>query len=308
MSNYSEGTLDLDKKNTTWTKIFGYVPDKAFVLDVGCSDGRLGRELKKHKKCVVYGIEIDKSDAAAAKRALDKVFDFNIETSPPPSELASQQFDVIILADVIEHFTDPVAALKKLRKFLRKDGRLIFSIPNMAHISVRLQLLAGEFDYTETGLLDRTHLHFYNFNEVVRVFTNAGLQIIENDANTLPYTPVFLGQKLAELGLSDDGFIKRVQEDIAAQAFQFVGYCHKMDKPINKIPLRTTTPEQELIDHFEELSRNHKALQEENTILKEETEKVGQQLKAITESLVWKVGGRVQKSINKLNPKRDSRG
>ena len=56
-------------------------------------------------------------------------------------------------------------------------GKLLFSIPNMGHISVRLYLLRGELDYGETGLLDKTHLHFYTLEEVQRVFAEAQLEI-----------------------------------------------------------------------------------------------------------------------------------
>ena len=319
MSNYSQNNLQLEEKNTSWAKIFEYVPESTQVLDVGCSDGRLGAELKKRKNCRVYGIEIDPGDFADAKKVLDGVFSVNIESEALPPALAHMQFDAIILADVIEHFVDPINSLKKLKKLLRPNGRLIFSIPNMSHISVRLQLLGGRLVYGETGLLDRTHLHFYDYKEVTRVFTNAGLKIIENNANSLPYPRSFLEKKLDELGLSDKGYIQKVQTDINAQSFQFVGYAQAVqdEKNIRQISLSTRTPEQELTDYIESLNTNMKSLnksmdllrqelsdlQATNEGVKAEADALRQRMDKITSSLSWRVASKIRRSVRKLKPK-----
>ncbi len=42
------------------------------------------------------------------------------------------------------------------------------------HYSVMRQLINGDFQYEDTGLLDSTHIHFFTFNEIVRMFGNAG--------------------------------------------------------------------------------------------------------------------------------------
>lgn len=267
MSNYSEGKLDTKERNTSWAKIFDYIFDGSTVLDFGCSDGVLGSELKRQKNCTVYGVEIDDGDFKKAKKVLDGVFNFNIEKDDVPKDLKAIKFDAIVLADVIEHFVHPAEALATLRTLLNEDGRIIFSIPNMAHISVRLKLLEGSFDYTETGLLDKTHLHFYDYDEVKRVFTEAGMQIEHNDANTLPYPPSFLQKKLKELGLEDKGFIEKIQNDRLAQSFQFVGYAKPMNDIANQrnSKLSTSTPESELINYIDSLQASEARLVAENT-------------------------------------------
>lgn len=303
MSNYSQGKLQVKERNTTWAKIFDYVFDESVVLDVGCSDGAFGKELKERKKCHVYGIEIDPGDYAVAKKVLDGVFDVNVEREPIPPELTAVKFDAIILADVIEHFVDPVGTLRKLGSLLNEGGRLIFSIPNMSHISVRLQLLGGRFSYNETGLLDKTHLHFYDFEEVKRVFGEAGYQIEHNDANSLPYPPTFLSKKLHSLGLKDDGYIASAQEDMEARTFQFVGYCSKLTSGSSKtIRLSTTTPEHDLITYIENLKAATQKLQEENASLTTDLANVRTQLEHIKNSVPWRTAKKLRGYVVKVKP------
>lgn len=84
---------------------------------------------------------------------------------------------MILAADVLEHLVAPEQLLQRLPEVLCPDGRIIVSLPNVAHVSVRLSLVLGRFDYTETGILDRTHLHLYTFQSARRLLEGAGLRI-----------------------------------------------------------------------------------------------------------------------------------
>jgi hypothetical protein len=84
------------------------------------------------------------------------------------------QFDAVVLADVLEHFRDPGRVLQRLRPLLAVGGAVVASIPNVAHGSVRLALLGGEFRYRDAGLLDRTHLRFLTRETIQDLFEAAG--------------------------------------------------------------------------------------------------------------------------------------
>jgi methionine biosynthesis protein MetW len=310
MSDYAQNTPKMEA-NTSWAKIFHYIADGATVLDVGCSDGQLGKALKAQKDCTVYGIEIDPGDLAIAQKVLDGVFGINIETEDLPPALARLKFDAIVLADVVEHFVNPSRALQLLKKLLKKDGRIVFSIPNMSHISVRLQLLSGRLIYNNIGLLDHTHLHFYDYEEVKRVMTNAGLTIKAIDANTLAYPPSFLEQKLADLGLKDAGYIKATQNDKHAQSFQFVGYAAAAAKSIGQIPLSTTTPEHELTEYIEELKKANrylndrvKNLEAENESLTGQAKLTQEHLDTIMRSPIWQASHKARQVYQKLRTRK----
>jgi hypothetical protein len=133
---------------------------------------------------------------------------------------------------------NPVQSLKKLKALLKADGVIIFSIPNMAHISVRLALMAGDFTYTKTGLLDKTHLHFYTGEEVSRIFTDAGYELSTFDCSSLQYPLDLHKKKLKELGLqikSPDEY-KEMLRKSHGNVYQYFGSAKKVDKKIIKQP------------------------------------------------------------------------
>jgi len=71
-------------------------------------------------------------------------------------------YDLIVLADVLEHLVDPWSALRRVHAQTASECRLLLSVPNVRHYKVLLPLLfRGEFRYTDAGIMDRTHLHFF---------------------------------------------------------------------------------------------------------------------------------------------------
>lgn len=256
MSNYSNSKFQEDE-NTSWFKVKNIIKPGSTVLDIGCSSGNFGKVLIDQKGCVVDGIELDKGDYEIAKNNLRYVYNMNIENDN--IDVFSEKYKYIYFGDVIEHLVYPVRTLKKVKSLLAEDGGVLFSIPNMAYISVRLDLLRGGFDYGETGLLDKTHLHFYDLNEVHRVFEDAGYSIkildyVERDlpSETLKY-------ELNDIGLkANDKFLKSAK-GLEASAYQFVGLAIPVFKYIKSKPRIELSPQiNEMEKHFHYLDSVHK--------------------------------------------------
>ncbi len=156
-------------------KIINNVERNKKVLDIGCATGYIGRELKR-KKCYVVGIEIDKNAAKIAERYYDKVIIADIE-NVKSLPFNYEFFDVIIYGDILEHTRDPLFILKKFDPYLKKGGYIIASIPNITNWRIRLKILFGKFEYEETGILDKTHIRFFNLKTAKKLITNAGYKI-----------------------------------------------------------------------------------------------------------------------------------
>lgn len=235
MSNYSESYYEEHEPNTSWYKALRLIPDGSKVLDIGCSSGNFGTELISQKKCTVDGIELDSGDVAKAKKHLRRVYQLNVETDD--LGVVQDKYDIIYFGDVIEHLFHPIEALQRVKKLLTPSGKIVFSIPNMGHILIRLMLLRGDFSYTETGILDKTHVHFFNLKEVERVFEEAGFVVSKLDYTEKDFPDGFITDWCKEVGIEVTDRYLQITNGVEAAAFQFVGVAsqapakkHKLDK------------------------------------------------------------------------------
>lgn len=160
-------------------KIINYVGMNKKVLDVGCASGYLAERLKKNE-CYVVGIEIDEAATKTAKQFCDNIIVGDVEQLnelPYPSKF----FDVIVYSDILEHLKRPDLVLIKFKKYLAPKGCVIASIPNVARFEVRLKLLLGKFDYTDTGHLDVTHLRFFTIKTAKQLLESTGYKVEKVD-------------------------------------------------------------------------------------------------------------------------------
>jgi 2-polyprenyl-3-methyl-5-hydroxy-6-metoxy-1,4-benzoquinol methylase len=148
------------------------------VLEIGPATGYITRVLRD-RGCRVTCIEVDPEAAQRAAPWSERIIVGDVEQLDFRGALPDERFDVILLGDVLEHLVDPGDLLVRCREFLKDRGYVVASIPNAAHGSVRLALLAGRFPYTDWGLLDRTHLRFFDREGVETLFTEAGYSIRE---------------------------------------------------------------------------------------------------------------------------------
>lgn len=149
--------------------------DFIHVLEIGCDCGATLLEIKnKYPQATVYGCEINTKAAQTASHFAE-VISNNIEDCNLPYD--KNMFDYIIFGDVLEHLHAPQKTLDYCKAFLKDSGCIIASIPNLMHISVIDELLKGNFTYTETGLLDKTHIHFFTYNEIMKMFDSCGFHI-----------------------------------------------------------------------------------------------------------------------------------
>jgi 2-polyprenyl-3-methyl-5-hydroxy-6-metoxy-1,4-benzoquinol methylase len=119
------------------------------VLEVGCAGGHVTTALVE-QGCTVVGVEIDPRAAAAAERVAEHVVVGDIDAGDIWAGLEGEQFDAVLLGDVLEHLRDPLEALRRFTTHLGPEGVVVISLPNIAHGDVRLSLLCGEFTYRPT--------------------------------------------------------------------------------------------------------------------------------------------------------------
>jgi 2-polyprenyl-3-methyl-5-hydroxy-6-metoxy-1,4-benzoquinol methylase len=153
------------------------------VLDVGCAAGQLGEICEGN---IFYGVDGNEEAVKEASKIYKetKLSDLN---TIPSKDLFETKFDFIVFADVLEHLLYPEKILEHFKTYLKDDGVIIVSLPNVALWRVRLNLLFGKFDYTDYGVMDRTHLHLYTFKTAKELLENAGLKVIEQRGATYSF-------------------------------------------------------------------------------------------------------------------------
>jgi len=157
-------------------------PGLGRVLEFGCSAGRLGKAYKAmNPDTIWHGVEINSEAAKLAKKNLDAAWVANANNLKPNKTMLKEPYDAIIYGDVIEHFIDPLKCLPAHIELLRPGGELIACIPNVQHWTLVKQLLQGNWDYKNTGLLDNTHLRFFTRKSIRKMLPKLGLTFVKQE-------------------------------------------------------------------------------------------------------------------------------
>ena len=177
------------------------------VLDVGCGGGDFAAELKKNGNRVT-GVDI--LPEALNPDAFDQYFSADLDEGIGSVVAASngERFDRILLLDVLEHLRAPERILNQCRSLLQPSGEVIVSVPNIANITIRLALLFGKFNYTERGLLDRTHMRFFTRKTARQFLKENGYELLEERMTVMPVE--------LKLGLSSSGMPMRLMNRLLA--------------------------------------------------------------------------------------------
>jgi len=145
------------------------------VLDVGCATGYISKHLSQNG-CTVIGIEMNPELALEARKYCEQMIVADVETLKR-LDYPKGFFDVICFGDILEHLKNPQVVLGSLRKYLKDDGYIVVSIPNVANWGIRFHLLFGKFDYQDEGILEKTHLCFFTLRTARKMIEDAGFQI-----------------------------------------------------------------------------------------------------------------------------------
>lgn len=197
------------------------------VLELGPATGYMTKVLTE-RGCSVTGIEFDPAMAEEARAFADEIIVGDLDTLDLDEVLGGRRFDAIIAADVLEHLRDPLGLLRRLRDFLDEGGFFVVSLPNVAHGSVRLALLQGQFEYSPAGLLDSTHLRFFTRESVGELFDDAELAIAEFKRSELD---ILASEVPFDRTRVPADLLAELEADPDARTYQFVLRAYPLANP-----------------------------------------------------------------------------
>jgi len=167
-------------------QIIWAIAEGSTVLDLGCSNGLLARPLLE-KNVRVTGVDAEPGERLSKDLAEYYQCDLDLPLELPYGRV----FDYVVCADVIEHLRNRGQLLRSARRYLKADGKLIISTPNIALWFYRLSLAVGRFEYGPRGILDETHVHLYTGSTFRREVERAGFTVLRQRVTSLPFEVVF---------------------------------------------------------------------------------------------------------------------
>lgn len=178
-------SLDMNTRNSL-SVILNYIKKNSRILEFGCANGRMTRYMKEVLNCEIDIVEIDyDAGLEAAKYANQKCLgniEGNIENYYWYDVLNENRYDFIIFADVLEHLYYPARVLRICSNLLKNEGKILISVPNIAHNSIIIGLINDKFTYTDVGLLDNTHIRFFTEESFLSMIDNIGLVVVSEEA------------------------------------------------------------------------------------------------------------------------------
>lgn len=154
------------------------------ILDIGCGEGFFAERIAQAGNRIV-GVDI----LPQAKRGASLFYiqaDLDQGLAGVLQQLPGRKFDKVLLQDILEHLRDPALLLKDCVKVLKPNGQLLVSVPNVANITVRLALLFGRFQYTERGILDKTHVRFFTQRTARKLIEDSGYEVHQSLMSIMP--------------------------------------------------------------------------------------------------------------------------
>ncbi len=149
------------------------------VLEIGSGPGSITKILASVSKCRVTALDIDPASIQKVAPYCEQTYLIDLNR-PNWTELVSHEhkFEVIVAADVLEHVYDPLTVLKAMATFLDSNACMVISLPHAGHAVIHACLLDEDFEYGDSGLLDRTHIRFFGLKNMQKLIEDANLKII----------------------------------------------------------------------------------------------------------------------------------
>jgi glycosyltransferase involved in cell wall biosynthesis len=182
----------------------------AKVLDIGCGQGYVARELAAHA-AEVTGIDQYVPAEAPAPNVQLKRWDLDGQEFP----VEVSQFDQIFILDVIEHLHDPEVFMELLRHATgRKRPEIVLTTANIGFFITRFMLLLGQFNYGRKGILDRTHTRLFTFKALRELFDQTGYQVLEVRGVPAPFPKALGDNALGRLLVAVNQFFIRISKGL----------------------------------------------------------------------------------------------
>jgi SAM-dependent methyltransferase len=161
----------------------------AKILDLGCGNGEIVNFLKSPDYFCADG-QKELVDTLIKKKVRAKLIDFNKDEFP----FKKENFDFILMLDILEHVANPSGLLTEAKKQLKENGKIIVTLPNDYHVLNKIRFIFNKH-LTENPFASYGHLHYFPIKSGENFLINSGFKI-EKKIILPPVKPEFLPQSV----------------------------------------------------------------------------------------------------------------
>lgn len=236
MAHAYDYEIDLSRTDLAPAAIYRLVGTDRRVLDVGGANGNLARLLTAAGNEVTV-VDLDPDWVAAAAVGTHRAVVVDLESTPLSTVFPTERFDVVVLADVLEHLRRPESVLAGVADVLAPSGDVIVSLPNVAHADIRLALLEGRWEYADSGLMDRTHLRWFTLAGLLQLVGAADFHIVHLERIRRP-----IGRTALGIGAHSPELIRALEAHAESDTYQFVAVLRRGPAPAGLPSVATPEP------------------------------------------------------------------
>ncbi|EPA05317.1 class I SAM-dependent methyltransferase [Candidatus Nitrosarchaeum limnium] len=160
----NRSSVDLTRRINLIKKI---TPKNGRILEIGSGHGFLLKKLQELKFSVT-GIEVSKDRRIISKKVAPNVQVLDMDVNGNIPKISN--LDSIVMFHVLEHIVDPIIFLKKARKLLSKNGKIIVEVPNINDLQL------DQNEYYRNWYWQRAHLHYFSPNILKNIFLRSGMK------------------------------------------------------------------------------------------------------------------------------------
>lgn len=276
-----DSTVNPDGHNNAHSYALRMVGWNQRVLELGAANGSMTRALANWNNNVT-AVEYDPDSAVHLKECAESVVIGDLNNPETLAEVTGP-FDVVLAGDVLEHLLDPERVLLQVVEKLGPGGKIVISLPNIAHADVRMALLQGRFDYNPVGLLDATHIKFFTLKTIHEFVRRAGLVIVDIQRVRIPAFETELRVNRVDIPTT---VVNEVLADPEAETYQFV-FTAVRDGGNDQLA--------KVADQLLALRAEHESLQVAHTALKQSHRQVRQRANRFKQQ-----ANRAERELSKL--------
>ena len=213
------------------------------VLEIGAGPGSIAKILIEKMDCTVVCLERDESAVKILKGFCRSIYKSDLNDPEWPKTLSAEQpFDVVIIADVLEHLYDPWRVLADVKNLINPGGSVLLSIPHSGHKTMLASALCSDIEYRNWGLLDRTHIRFFGMKNIQQLIEQAGLQVTEAEFVVRPPDMMELSTVWSRLDPSVQSLLDNIEYGDVYQVVARLTARSRSLKSINLLDMKVILP------------------------------------------------------------------